>query len=110
MLEYFKEMTDYDVLFWLPTDKQNVMKVEACKYKDPGEQIGGSELGSEYHIVLFKCNEEGTYEHDTWDAILSDPRIYVSGLIPQDWYGFVARKTTTSKQFVKDTLDKIKTI
>jgi|APGre2960657444_1045066.scaffolds.fasta_scaffold44142_4 hypothetical protein len=111
MLAYFKDMTDFDVLFWLPTDKEDVMKVESCRYKIPGEQIGGSKLGPEYHIVVFKFdNKTGTYEHDSWDAILSDPRVYVSGLIPQSWYGFVARKTTESQEFVDDILDKIKNI
>ena len=111
MLEAFKDITDYDVLFWLPTDEENTMKIESCRYKTPGNQIGGSELGPEYHIVLFKFDPEtGTYGHDRWDAILSDPRVYVSGLIPQNWYGFVARKTTESQEFVTDILDKIKSI
>jgi hypothetical protein len=111
MLEYFKDMTDFDVLFWLPTNEEDTMKVECCKYKKPGEQIGGSQLGPEYHIVIFKFNPEtGTYAHDRWDAILSDPRVYVSGLIPQDWYGLVARKTTESQEFVDDILARIKSI
>ena len=111
MLEAFKDMTDFDVLFWLPTNEVDTMKIESCKYKTPGSQIGGSDLGPEYHIVIFKFNPEtGTYAHDRWDAILSDPRVYVSGLIPQKWYGLVARKTTESEDFVTDILDKIKTI
>jgi len=111
MLAYFKDMTDFDVLFWLPTSEEDTMKVECCKYKIPGSQIGGSDLGPEYHIVLFKFDpENGTYDHDRWDAILADPRVYVSGLIPQNWYGFVARKTTESQEFVDDILAKIKDI
>ena len=111
MLEAFKNMTNYDVLFFLPTNEEDVLKIESCLYKTPGEQIGGSELGPEYTVVLFKFNEDrGTYDHDRFDAILADPRIYISGLIPQDWYGMVARKTTTSKSFVDDIIAKIKDI
>jgi hypothetical protein len=111
MLEYFKDMTDYDVLFWLPTNEEDTMKVESCQYKKPGDSIGGSELGKEYHISLFKFNkEDGVSDIDTFDAILADPRVYITNLIKDNWYGFVARKTTTSKEFVDDILDKIKLI
>jgi len=111
MLEVFRDIIDYDVLFFLPGEEENMFRIESCRYKDPGNQIGGSELGPEYTVVLFKCNDEdGTYDHDSFDAILADPRIYISGLIPQDWYGLVARKTTTSQSFVKDMIDKFKEI
>jgi hypothetical protein len=111
MLEAFKEITDYDVLFWLPTEDDDTLRIEACKYKNPGEQLGGSQLGPEYTVVLFKCDDDsGTYNHDKFDAILSDPRIYISGLIPQDWYGLVARKTTTSNNFVDDMIAKFKEV
>ena len=111
MLDSLKDMINYDVLFFLPTDQEDVLKIESCLYKTPGEQIGGSELGPEYTVVLFKFNEEqGTYDHDRFDAILADPRIYVSNLIEQDWYGLVARKTTTTKSFVNDLVAKIKEV
>jgi len=34
----------------------------------------------------------------------------MSTLIPDDWYGIICRKTTTSKEFVEDTFDKIKAL
>jgi hypothetical protein len=111
MLEAFKEIGNYDVLFFLPGPEDDMLRIESCLYKNPGEQIGGSELGPEYTVVLFKCDDdEGTYNHDNFDAILADPRIYISGLIPQDWYGVVARKTTTSESFVKDIIAKFKEV
>ena len=111
MLEVFKDMTDYDALFFLPGEEENMFRIESCKYKDPGQQLGGSALGPEYTVVLFKFDDEdGTYAHDNFDAILADPRIYISGLIPQDWYGLVARKTTTSQSFVKDMIDRFKEV
>jgi hypothetical protein len=111
MLEALKDIGEYDVLFFFPTDKEDTLKIEAALYKEPGEKIGGSELGSEYTIMLFKFDEEdGAYDYDTFDAILADPRIYISNLIPQQWYGFVARKTTKSKKFVDDIIAKIKDI
>ena len=111
MLEAFKDVKDFDVLFFLPTDQEDELRVESCTYKNPGEQIGGSELGPEYTVHLFKFDEEnGTYDHDSFDAIFADPRIYISNLIPQDWYGMVARKTTTSADFVGDMVAKFKEV
>lgn len=101
------KIKEFDVLFFVPQDEDN-LKIELCEYTNPGQDVGGNHMGKEYHIALFKFNEEGTYDHDLFDAILSDPKTYVSSLIPQNWYGFVARKTTTSKEFVLETLDMIK--
>ena len=71
MLEALKDIGHYDVLFFFPTDQEDTLKIESCLYKDPGESVGGSELGSEYTVMLFQCDEEGgTYNHDTFDAIL----------------------------------------
>ena len=111
MLEAFRDIINYDVLFFIPTNDEGILNIESCQYKKPGDSIGGSELGNEYHISLFRFNkEEGVSDIDTFDAILADPRVYITNLIKDNWYGFVARKTTTSKEFVDDILDKIKLI
>lgn len=107
-LKNMESINEFDVLFFLPRD-EDTLKIELCDYTNPGQQVGGNEMGKEYHITLFKFNEnDGAYDLDTFDAILADPKTYISSLIPQNWYGFVARKTTTSKKFVEETLDKIK--
>jgi hypothetical protein len=109
LINALEKIKDFDVLFFLPQNEDS-LKIELCEYTNPGEQVGGNNMGKEYHIALFKCDDEGTYDHDLFDAILADPKTYISALIPQDWYGFVARKTTTSNEFVKETLDMIKAI
>lgn len=106
-LKNMESIKDFDVLFFLPKDEES-LKIELCDYTNPGQPVGGNDMGKEYHITLFKLNETGTCDLDSFDAILADPKTYVSMLIPQDWYGFVARKTTTSLSFVKETIDKIK--
>jgi hypothetical protein len=42
-----------------------------------------------------------------FDAIFSDPLEYMSGLIPSGIFGIMARKTTTSNNFIQKTFDKL---
>jgi len=107
MLAVLEDLEDYDVLFFMPHNVDDTqVTISAKDYVDPGQKIGGSEMGPEWHILLFRSHEPEKV--DVFDAILSDPREYVSTLIKQDWYGIVAKKTTTSKNFINDMFDKIK--
>jgi hypothetical protein len=64
MLDSLKDMINYDVLFFLHYRSRRCTQNRIAVYiNSTGEQIGGSELGPEYTVVLFKFNEErGTYE------------------------------------------------
>jgi len=96
MLSYLEDVRDYDTLWFLPIeDEESSLHVTANQYKEAGEPIGGGLMGPEWHIVLFKSEQ-------------NDPREYISSLIPQGWYGLVARKTTTSNKFIESVIDKIK--
>lgn len=113
MLEYLEDVGDeFDALFFLPMEDDDVIHIMTNKYKNPGEEITGNSIGKWWHILLFKCNDDnGAVEHlDTFDAIFADPREYISGLIPQGWYGIVAKKTTTSHNFLDDAIDKFKSM
>jgi hypothetical protein len=110
MLEFMKEFTDhYDALFFLPHDEnEDQVVVHARKFTDAGESLNATSIGPSWHVVLFETDEEGLAKNiDVFDAILSEPREYISGLIPLDIYGVVARKTTTSKAFLDDFVAKI---
>lgn len=88
-------------------DKDKII-IQGVDYEDAGEKIGGSELGDQYHIIIAKDskNDPSKFSHlDSFDAILSDPFEYISGLIPNGWYGIVARKTTTSHEMYNKILD-----
>jgi hypothetical protein len=111
MLEFLKEFSkeNHDAIFFLPGDKKGSIKIEGATYKNPGEVIGGSNIGDAYHIILFKEDEETEelYNVDSFEGIFIDPLEYMSSLITQDWYGIVARKTTTSTDFIQKTFDKL---
>lgn len=111
MLEYFKDIEDYDALFFMPHTDVDI-HIQSNKYKNPGTPIDVGSAGPSWHVLLFKCNEEtDTVENlDAFDAVLSDPREYISTLIPQGWFGIVAKKTTTSNSFISDALAKIKSM
>ncbi len=113
MLDYLIPMKNqkFDFLTFLEGDVQNSIQIQGNEYSDPGIPLGGSSLGDEFHIVLFRdlggdSDEYG--EPDSFDAVLADPLEYISGLIPAGWYGIIARKTTTSRPIIDRMLDNFK--
>jgi hypothetical protein len=114
MLGFLKELKndDADAIFFLPGDNEDQIHIECAMYKEFGEKVGGSYLGDSYEIILFKedAKEDKIYNVDRFEAVLSDPLEYMSGLIPQQWYGMVCKKTTTSDRFVQKLFDKLQEV
>ena len=114
MLDFLKEISkeEHDAIFFLPGDKMDQVEIESAVYKNPGENIGGSSLGHAYHVILFKedTKRDKLYDVDRFDAIFVDPFEYISGLITHNWFGVIARKTTTSNTFIQKTFDKLQEV
>jgi hypothetical protein len=113
MLDFLKEIKNekFDAFFFIPGPEEDVVKVEGARYKDPGKTIDGSKMGDMYHIMLFKQDDEGNpVDPDLFEAILTEPLEYVSRMITCDFYGLVAKKTTTSNEFIQNTFDKLKEV
>lgn len=101
----------FDVLTFLEDEEESRIKIELNSYVDPGEKVGGTNIGELYDVILFQDHEEDPEKFDKLDhfsAILGDPLEYISHLIPNGWYGIIARKTTTSEKIVAGWLDNIK--
>ncbi|NBP01208.1 MAG: hypothetical protein EBU90_13925 [Proteobacteria bacterium] len=99
----------FDAFFFMPGPEEDTVKVEGAAYKVPGDPIDQSEMGNMYHIILFKEDAEGNITNpDLFEAILIEPLEYVSRMITCDFYGLVAKKTTTSSEFIQSTFDKLK--
>jgi hypothetical protein len=100
MLDYLKplEKNNYDTFIFVPDDEDETkMTIRTSEYKNPGENVGHSDYGPCYDIILFKENDEGGVKNlERFDAILTSPLEYMSMLIPQSWFGAIFRKTTTS--------------
>ena len=114
MLSGMQDFKDFDTIFFMPLEDNNV-HIQSNVYKDKGTPVGGSSMGDMWHIILFQEDEENDEElvvknFDTFEAIFSDPREYISDMIGCGWYGIVSRKTTTSESFYKDALAKFKDV
>jgi hypothetical protein len=95
----------------MPGPEEDMVKVEAAKYKIPGDDVDMCDMGNMYHIVLFKQDNEGyPIDPDLFEAILIEPLEYISRVIKCDFYGVVAKKTTTSSDFIQNMFDKLKEI
>ena len=109
MLDYLRELSTkpFDFVTFTSGNNGEDLAITGNAYAEPGEPVGGSEIGHAYHIVLFKdhpTDMEKFSDVDTFDAILGDPWEYISGLIPAGFYGIIARKTTTSEPIIKRLL------
>jgi hypothetical protein len=98
---------NFDVLYCVSTDNRGV-DVYGNYYEGEVTRLDESELGSNYHIILFKEDTKGQlYNADMFEAILIDPLEYLSGLLPQGWFGVFFKKTTASGTIVKVLFDKL---
>ena len=113
MLEFLRSISKepYDTITFISGDKKDSLEVMANCYKDGGTKIGGSELGDNFDIILFREDSDGKLiEPDRFEAILMEPLEYISNLIKGDWYGIIARKTTTSNTFIQKAFDKLQEV
>ena len=114
MLDYIKPLKKekFDFLTFLAGDKENSIELIGTTYADPGEPMDVGIMGESYHIILFREHKTDKDKYDgnvdCFDAVLSEPLEYVSSLIPQGWFGIIARKTTTSRPLIDRMLDKFK--
>ena len=110
-----KELEEFDAIFFMPTEENNI-HIQSNVYKNKGIPIEGNAVGDKWHIILFQEDDEKDDDDliiknfDTFEAIFSDPREYISDLIECGWYGIVSRKTTTSENFYRDALAKFEDI
>ena len=109
MLDYLQPLktADVDFIMFFEGSKPDSIKVEGSQYEDRGEPIGGNDIGHAYHIILMKDHptEDKFDKFDSFEAILACPLEYISGLIPEGWYGVIAKKTTTSEPMYQRMLD-----
>ena len=108
MLDVLREIKEYDTIFFVPhPEDDNQVKLEVAQYKKAGEKLDGSEMGDMFDIILFRLNGEcDITDLDRFEGILVEPKTYVSRMVKDDWYGMVARKTTTSKTMADDVFAK----
>ena len=110
MIEIPKALRDepFDAFFFLPGEQEDSVHLESAVYKDAGEKRGGSVMGDEYHIILFRESVDGELvDVEQFNAVLIDPATYITRMLNIDWFGILARMTTTSDTFIQNTFDKL---
>ena len=108
MLEFLQDLKneDFDILHFISGDKKDTLDVRTNLYRENYDSIESNSLGKKYHIILFKEDEKGIIiDPDKFEAILLDPLEYISELIPQRWFGIIARKTEKSGKFIDNLFD-----
>jgi hypothetical protein len=91
---------EYDgINFYINEDGD--IEVDVFTYNTPSEKLKGSDMGDLYDIIIFP--EEPPKMPERFSAVLSSPTHYVSRMIEDGFLGVVARKTTTSDEFMDDT-------
>jgi hypothetical protein len=103
---------EYDGLYFLPGDEEDELELSYFHFSDDEYRQNPTiypNLGNMYHIAFFKRGIDGKPAFDeTFDAVLLDPKIYVTGLIGCDIYGCLVKKTKKSTEWFNDYLENTK--
>lgn len=77
------------------------MDLRGFEYQEKSKYVIG-DLGHYYHIMLYKSDHNGfIIDRDNFEAILTDPYVYVDNLIRSGFYGVVVKKTKKSPKIIK---------
>ena len=55
MLEYLKDIEEYDALFFMPHPDVDI-HIQSNRYKNPGTPIDVGSIGPSWHVLLFRHN------------------------------------------------------
>lgn len=103
MLQVFNDIKQQGceaISFFPNPDDDSDIVIQGLLYKESGEPIGGSSMGNSYDIVTFRKYGDEFVNKDHYEAILVCPYTYSNKLLKEGYFGFVAKKTTTSKELV----------
>lgn len=102
--------TTYDGVFFFPAvddEGDDVMTFNFWsfdgKYANK-ESIEATDAGNKFHVAFFKEGEAGYEIDDTFEAIFTDPKVYLEGLIGSSLFGVMCRKTTNSTKWFQNYL------
>lgn len=106
MKEFLQQLKDkdFDGLNFYRNNEGN-LEINGFGYKNPGEKIGGTEMGDFYDIIIFQ--EEPPKMPERFQAILTSPLHYISRMIDDGFLGVVAKVTTTSDRIMENCFDEM---
>jgi hypothetical protein len=101
---------NYDGFYFIPTEteQESSYKLAFFTFKDEmanAKPIESSEMGDKFHIAFFKSDENDLPVFDeSFEAILSDPIVYINNLIGSGMSGCILRKTEKSEVWFQEYL------
>jgi len=102
---------DFDGFYILPHKDDDGLRLSFFDFNDDfekGKRVDGTSLGDMYHVVFLTQGEDGSPElDDHFEAIFSDPEVYVKGLLGANVYGCMVRKTENSWKWIEEYLKKL---
>jgi hypothetical protein len=101
---------DYDGFYFLPGEDEYEINIAYFKFKEgewTASAVETTSLGDKYHIAFFKRDINGDPMFDEeFEAIFTDPSVYIQGLAGAKLYGCVLRKTEKSTKWWQEYLDR----
>jgi len=99
------EMSEFDGFYFVPDydDYDGNYKLAFFKFKEEwtdAKPVDKSEMGFTYHMAFFKEDEEGMPQFDdAFEAVLSDPLVYIKNLVGSGLSGCIVKKTEESENW-----------
>jgi hypothetical protein len=112
MKEIFVKMKDAKchAIAFLPSENPEEQAIiQGLHYKELGDTIKTqSDIGDLYDIIIFRGDiDKGFSDLEQFEAVLSCPFTYSDRMYHGNYYGVVAKKTTTSNEVVDSLIEKI---
>jgi hypothetical protein len=103
-----KKSTEFDGIYFLPGEEEGELVISYFDFKSEmagAKSIEGTPLGPKYHIAFFKRGEDGLPAFDdSFEAILTCPKVYIESLAGVGVYGCAVKKTEKSQKWFDDYL------
>ena len=105
------EMSKFDGFYFIPDhdDFDGNYKLAFFNFKEEwtkANPVEESEMGYKYHMAFFEEDEEGMPKFDdAFEAILSDPLVYIKNLVGTGLSGCIVKKTEQSENWWTEYLD-----
>ena len=101
---------NYDGFYFIPseTEFESSYKLAFFRFQDEYANATPVDSGNTYHIAFFTLNDDGLPKFDdAFEAILTDPVVYINNLIGSGISGCILRKTNKSDKWFTEYLDYI---
>jgi hypothetical protein len=103
MKKIFQEIKDQkcDAITFLPRQGQLLdTEIHGLTYHDKGIKAKGTDIGDLFDITIFRRKDNKYCDIERFDAILACPYTYSSTMFDGNYYGIVAKKTSTSDNVI----------